>query len=92
MEVTDAVGHPLAGATVNVYEALYAWQASCPSTGRCAATQKLGSQTLELTSDANGLVTMTPLTGNGQATTLLVTASTGLQSSLQFSIVQHPWV
>ncbi len=90
MEVTDAVGHPLAGATVNVYEALYAWQASCPSTGRCAATQKLGSQTLELTSDANGLVTMTPLTGNGQATTLLVTASTGLQSSLQFSIVQHP--
>lgn len=90
LEVTDAVGHPLAGATVNFYEALHAWQPSCPASGQCPATQTLATKTVTTVSDANGLVSLTPLTGGGQATSLLVNATTGLTSSLAFSIVQHP--
>ena len=90
LEVTDAVGHPLAGATVNFYETLDAWQPACPSTGRCPAVQTLATQAVTTTSDANGMVTLTPLTGGGEATTLVVNATTGQQASLVFSIVQHP--
>ena len=90
LKVTDAVGHPLAGATVNFYETLSAWQPSCPAEGRCPATETLGTQTVNETSDANGLVTLTPMTLSGQATTLMVNATTGTQSSLVFSIVQQP--
>jgi hypothetical protein len=90
LEVTDAVGHPLAGATVNFYETLSAWQPSCPVTGVCPARQTLATQTVTVASDANGMVTLTPLTGGGQPTSLMVNATTGLQSSLIFSIVQHP--
>jgi hypothetical protein len=90
LEVTDAVGHPMAGATVNFYETLSAWQPSCSTPGECPSAQKLASQTVTATSDANGLVTLTPLTGAGKATSLTVNATTGLQSSLIFSIVQHP--
>ncbi len=90
LEVTDAVGHPLAGAVVNFYEKLSAWQPSCPASGQCPTTQTLATQTVTATSDANGLVTLTPLTGSGQPSSLLVNATTGLQNSLVFSIVQHP--
>ena len=90
LAVTDAIGHPLAGATVNFYETLYAWQPDCPTTGRCPAVQILSTQAVTAISDANGLVSLTPLNGGGQATTLMVNATTGLQSSLVFSIVQHP--
>ena len=90
LEVTDAVGHPLGGALVNFYEELQAWQPSCPVAGRCAAVQTLASKVVTAQSDANGLVTLTPLTGSGQATSLRVNATTGLQTSLAFSIVQHP--
>ena len=90
LEVTDAVGHPLAAATVNFYETLSAWQPSCPVTGVCRAKQTLATQTVTAISDANGMVTLTPLTGGGQPTSLMVNATTGLQSSLVFSIVQHP--
>ncbi len=90
LQVSDAVGHPLAGATVNFYETLSAWQAACPSEGRCPAAETIATQSVTAVSNASGLVTLAPLTAAGQPTTLVVNAATGQQSSLVFTIVQHP--
>jgi hypothetical protein len=90
VEVTDAVGHPLAGATVNFYQTLSAWQPGCPVTERCPAAQTLATQAVTATANASGLVTLIPLNGAGQPTNLVVNATTGLESSLVFSIEQHP--
>jgi hypothetical protein len=90
LEVTDALGRPLAGATVNFYETLNAWQPPCSLEGRCPEPQTLAKQGVRVTSDANGMVTLTPLTLAGVASTLVVNATVGEQSSLIFSIVQNP--
>ena len=90
MEVIDGVGHPLTGATVNVYQQLTAWEPPCAGTGRCPAAQQLGSSTVTLTSDTNGLVTVTPMSGEGQAVSLQILATTGQQGSLACTITQHP--
>ncbi len=90
LEVVDGVGHPLAGAQVNVYQQMTAWEPPCPSTGRCAAAPVLGSSASTVTADQNGLITMTPMSGGGQAVVVNVQATVGEQGSLNWSIVQHP--
>ena len=90
LEVTDAGGHPLAGAVVNFYELLQVWQASCPVTGRCPVPETLATQAVSATSDANGMVTLTPLADLTQPTVLTVNATTGQQASLIFQIAEHP--
>ncbi len=90
IEVIDGVGHPLAGAQVNFYQQLDAWQPPCPVQGRCPAPQQLGSLASTATADANGLVTLTPMSLPGQATVLHGQATTGQQGTLSFTITQHP--
>ncbi len=90
LEVIDAVGHPLAGAQVNFYQQMNAWQPPCPAQGRCPVSQQIGSLASTVMSDANGLVTLTPMSDGGQAMTLNVLATTGQQGALRFSITQHP--
>ncbi len=90
LRVTDAVGHPMAGGTVNFYETLMQWTPDCPSQGRCPSAPTLATQTVQVGSGADGLVTLTPLTGNGEPTRLYVTAVTGNVASLNFEIEQHP--
>jgi hypothetical protein len=89
-EVTDAAGRPLAGAAVEFYELLQAWQPSCPATGRCPAPETLATQAVSTVSDANGMVSLTPLTDLTQPTVLTVNATTGNQASVMFQIVEHP--
>ena len=90
LQVIDGGGQPLAGATVNFYQQMTAWQPPCPTSGRCAAPLQLGSATSTAVSDMNGLVTLTPMSNAGQAVTIQVLASTGQQGSLRWSIVQRP--
>ncbi len=90
LEVVDGVGHPLAGAQVNFYQQMVSWQPSCPATGRCPAPQQLGSEASTVQADANGLVTLTPMSNVGQAVVLHIQATTGQQGSLSFVITQHP--
>jgi hypothetical protein len=90
VKVTDLFGRPLAGATVGFYQTLSAWQPACASEGFCPPAQTLQQQAVTEISDANGLVTVTPLTLAGQATNLLVNATTGAQTSVVFSVTQHP--
>ena len=90
LEVVDGVGHPLAGAQVNIYQQMTGWEPPCPAGGRCPAALQLGSTASTAVSDANGLVTVTPMNGGGQAVTLNMLATTGQQGSLSWSIQQHP--
>jgi phosphoribosylformylglycinamidine (FGAM) synthase-like enzyme len=90
LRVTDAVGHPMAGGTVSFYETLMQWTPDCPPQGRCPSAPTLATQTVQAVSGADGLVTLTPLTGNGEPTRLYVTAVTGNVASLNFEIELHP--
>ena len=90
LRVTDAVGHPMAGGTVIFYETLKFWTPDCPVLGSCPSAPVLASQAVQAISGADGLVTLTPLTGDGVPTRLYVTAVTGNVASLNFEIEQHP--
>lgn len=90
LRVTDAVGHPMAGGTVTFYETLKQWTPDCPAPGRCPSAPVIATQTIQQTSGADGLVTLTPLAGNGQPTRLDVIVVTGNVASLSFEIEQHP--
>jgi hypothetical protein len=90
LRVTDAIGHPMAGGTVIFYETLKQWTPDCPPQGRCPSAPTLATQTVQTVSGPDGLVTLTPLVGNGEPTRLYVTAVTGNVASLNFEIEQHP--
>ena len=90
LRVTDAVGHPMAGGAVAFYETLKQWTPDCPAQGRCPSAPVFATQTVQATSDSDGLVTLIPLTGNGEPTRLYITAVTGTVASLNFEIEQHP--
>ena len=91
LEVVDGLGHPLAGAEVNFYQQMDAWQPPCPAQGRCPAPRQLQApMTSSAISDANGLVPLTPMSNDGEPAVLHVQATTGQQGLLQFAITQHP--
>jgi hypothetical protein len=77
--VTDGAGHPLPGATVNLYQTSYAWQGTCPSDGPCPAAPVLATAQSTSVSDANGLVQLTPLQVPATPQVVKIAASTGTQ-------------
>jgi hypothetical protein len=83
-------GNPMAGGTVTLYQALYAWAPPCPPHGRCAASELLASQTSTATSAIDGTVTFTPASLPGMPTNLVGLAATGNTSTLGVSIEEHP--
>jgi hypothetical protein len=89
LRVTDAFGHPLAGATVTFAELLEGWTEPCPLQGSCAPAPVLGEQTLQATSGIDGFVTLTPLSVGALAGRLLVMAATG-DATLNFELDVHP--
>jgi hypothetical protein len=90
LRVLDMDGNPMAGATVAVYQALYAWAPTCPTHGRCAQAQLLSTQAATASSALDGSVTFTPASLPGVATNLLGLAVTGNSASLNITIEQHP--
>jgi hypothetical protein len=90
LRVLDMDGNPMAGGTVTLHQALYAWSPPCPPHGRCAQAQLLSRQTSVLTSALDGSVSATPLTLPGIATNLAGIATTGTTATLKFSIEIHP--
>lgn len=89
LRVTDAFGHPLAGATVTFAEMLVGWSEPCPVQGSCPAAPVLGQQIVQATSGIDGLVTLTPLSNQGLPARLLAMAATGT-ATLTFELEQHP--
>ncbi len=88
--VTDAASHPVAGAVVQVYQTVDAWQLSCPDRGRCPIPPVLASTQYSLISDANGLLTITPQQLIGVAETTNLAAATGAQGFLSLTLEKQP--
>ena len=89
LHVTDAFGNPVAGANVNFYETFDGWTEPCGIEGACAPAPVLGQQTVQGISSVDGSVTLTPLSSNGLAGRLMVTAASG-GGSLNFELDAHP--
>src|SRR5205085_5320963 len=88
--VTDAASHPVAGAAVQIYQTVHAWQLPCPDRGRCPIPPVLASTQYSMISDANGLVTLTPQQLVGVAETTNLAAATGTQGFLSLSLEKQP--
>ncbi len=90
LRVLDMDGNPMAGATVTLYQSLYAWAPPCPARGRCIQPEFLGAQSAMSTSALDGTVSFIPASLPGVATNLLGVATTGNASTLEIAIEQHP--
>jgi hypothetical protein len=88
--VTDAASNPVAGAVVEVYQTVDAWQLPCPDRGRCPIAPVLGSSQYSVTSDANGLLNVAPLQLPGVAETTNLAAATGTQGFLSLTLQKQP--
>jgi hypothetical protein len=76
--VTDAAGHPVAGATVSVYQTVEPG-AACPARGRCPAEAVVEQGQTSGVSDADGLLSVTPLQESGVAEVTNIVVTTGTQ-------------
>jgi hypothetical protein len=88
LQVSDALGNPMAGATVDFYQTLRPWEPPCSTA--CPTPPVLETQTVTAVSDINGEVTLTPLTDATIPTQLDAEAVTGDSASLAISIERHP--
>jgi hypothetical protein len=90
LEVTDAIGHPMAGAAVTFYETIDAWTPPCPAQGACPPAPVLEQASPQVISGADGTVTLMPLSIAGEPARLLVTAVAGGSATLTFELDKHP--
>jgi hypothetical protein len=90
LRVFDMTGNPMAGGSVNLYQALYSWAPPCAHHGVCAPAQLLATQTATATSALDGTVAFTPASHPGVATNLHALAVSGDTSTINIAIEQHP--
>jgi hypothetical protein len=90
MHVTDGAGHSVQGATVNVYQTDYAWEGSCPTQGACPAAPVLATSQTTAVSDANGLITITPLQQPGVPQVVNIAVSAGTVGFTSLSLTVTP--
>ncbi|MGA7831455.1 MAG: IPT/TIG domain-containing protein [Terracidiphilus sp.] len=90
LRVLDMDGNPMAGASVVLYQALYAWALPCPPQGRCAQAPLLATQAATAASALDGSVTFIPASLPGVATNLRALAVTGDNGSINIAVEQHP--
>ncbi len=90
LRLRDMNGNPMAGGTVTLYQALYAWAPPCPPHGRCGSSELLATQTGSAISGIDGIVVFSPASLPGVSTTLIGLAATGNSSTLSVAIEQHP--
>jgi hypothetical protein len=90
LRVLDMNGNPMAGGTVTLYQALYAWAPPCPPHGKCAPGNLLATQATTGNSALDGTVTFSPASIPGVATNLSALAVTGNSGTLNIAVEQHP--
>ena len=88
--ITDGAGHPLPGATVNLYQTSYAWEGPCPTTGPCPSAPVLATAQSAAVSDANGQVQVTPIQVPSTPQVVNIAASTGTQGFATTSLSVTP--
>jgi len=90
LRVLDMDGNPMAGATVALYQALYAWTPPCQAHTLCTPGTLLATQSGTATSAIDGSVIFSPVTMPGVATSLQGLAASGDTATASISIEQHP--
>lgn len=90
VNVTDAAGHLVEGAPVQIYQRVLAWEGACPEAGRCAAAPVLASSQTGATSDSNGAISITPLMVPNGPQVVQIAVSTGTQGFLTLTLVRTP--
>lgn len=89
LRVVDSQSHPIGGAEVQVNQTLEPWSVPCPAQGRCPIAPVYQRSTSTVVSDANGLITITPIESS-QAEVTSVAGATGTQGFLSFTLVKQP--
>ena len=90
VRVTDTAGDPVAGAVVEVYQTVDAWQLPCTDRGRCPNPPMLASSSSSMTSDVSGLVTIAPQQVEGTAATTKLAVAAGTQGFLSLTLEKQP--
>ncbi|MGA9062224.1 MAG: IPT/TIG domain-containing protein [Terracidiphilus sp.] len=90
LRLLDMDGHPMAGGTVALYQALYAWSPPCAPNTVCTQGALLATQAASATSAVDGSVTFIPASLFGVATNLLGLAASGSTANVPIAIEQHP--
>jgi hypothetical protein len=90
LRILDMDGNPMAGGSVALYQALYAWAPPCGSHQLCAPSNLLATQVATATSAIDGTVTFSSASLPGIPTTLQALAVTGNTASVNIAIEQHP--
>ena len=90
LRLLDMDGNPMAGGTVALYQALYAWSPPCSAHTVCTQGVLLATQAATATSAIDGSVTFLPVSLPGVATNLLGLAASGSTATVNIAIEQHP--
>jgi hypothetical protein len=90
LRVYDMDGNPMAGATVTLVQALYAWTPPCARHTTCTQGALLATQAGTATSALDGSVTFTPASISGVATNLIALAATGNTATVSITVEQYP--
>jgi len=90
LRITDMAADPVAGAVVEIYQTVVAWQPPCPDRGRCPIAPVLASSQSSVVSDENGLVTVMPQQLTGVAETTHLAAATGTEGFLSLALEKQP--
>jgi hypothetical protein len=90
LRLLDMDNVTMVGGTVTLYQSLYAWTPPCTAHSACTTGALLTTQAATAVSDMNGLVTFTPATLPGVATSLLGVAASGNSATVNIAVEQHP--
>jgi hypothetical protein len=90
LRLLDVDGNPMAGGTVALYQALYAWTPPCSPNVVCSPGALLSTEASMAISAIDGSVTFVPAALPGVATNLIGLAASGNTSTVNVSIEQHP--
>ena len=90
LRLLDMDGNPMAGGTVALYQALFAWAPPCAPHGACASAPLLATQAATATSALDGTVTFSPAALSGVATNLVGLAASGDTATVAIEVEQHP--
>jgi hypothetical protein len=89
LRLRDMDGNPMAGGTVELYQALYAWTPPCSPHTVCASGALLSARAGSATSAVDGTVIFAPATLPGTATQLEGLAVSGNSAAVSIAVEQH---
>ena len=90
LRLLDMDGNPMAGGTVALYQALYAWSPPCAPPVVCALGVRLATQSATAISAVDGTVIFAAASLSGVATNLIGLAASGNTATVNIAIEEHP--